>query len=491
MDTLNPPENPTKSSVESAETNAEAVATAPAPVPEATPHPLHWTPLSRFAFRIAFLYFFCFIFCFGNGTIFSIFPWIGGKIDTVLTWPFDNLAEWTGQHIFHLTGLAAQWHPTGSGDTNLNWILDGLFVVFALTGGIVWTVVAELRPATRFPRRKEYQTLSAWLRFGLRLTCGFFMLNYGLAKLYPFQMAPISIGILNEPVGNMSPMTFLWALIGMNPIYEMVCGFAEALGGLLLLFRRTALAGALLSAFVMSNVVLYNFFFDVPVKVFAANLLMACLFVVLPDIGPLYSFFVLHRPAAPAGIWIPPTSREWTRITMLVVEIAFCAAFVILLAVFDGIGWFHNQAAIRTQTPLIGAWKLDSTHPATGSFITGEGLPATNLYIDTAVRAFTRASDGALWRTYLHVDPKMHTVEINDFPTPGTTYSYQMPDNDHLILTSTPPEKPKPDPKAKAPAKPEPPFTPAVVALTRIPIPSHYPLLDRGFHFVNPWGLER
>ena len=74
---------------------------------------MHWTPLSRFAFRIAFLYFFCFIFCFGNGTIFSIFPWIGGKIDTVLTWPFGNLAEWTGQQIFHLTGLAAQWHPTG------------------------------------------------------------------------------------------------------------------------------------------------------------------------------------------------------------------------------------------------------------------------------------------------------------------------------------------------------------------------------------------
>jgi hypothetical protein len=241
----------------------------------------------------------------------------------------------------------------------------------------------------------------------------------------------------------------------------------------------------------MTNVVLYNFFFDVPVKLFALNLLLASLFVVLPDVGPLFSFFWLHRPAAPAGIWIPPTSRKWTRITMLVVEIVFAAAFIILLTVFDGIGWFQNQAAIRTQTPLIGAWKLDATHPATGSFITGEGLPATNLYVDTAVRAFTRASDGALWRTYLHVDPKAHTVEINDFPTPGKTYSYQMPDNDHLILTSTPPEKPKPDPKAKAPAKPDPPFTPAVVTLTRIPIPTHYPLLDRGFHLINQWGLER
>ena len=66
-----------------------------------------------------------------------------------------------------------------------------------------------------------------------------------------------------------------------------------------------------------------------------------------------------------------------------------------------------------------------------------------------------------------------------------------MPDNGHLIPTSTPSEKLKPDPKAKAPAKPEAPFTPAVVTLTRIPIPNRYPLLDRGFHFVNQWGLER
>jgi hypothetical protein len=136
---------------------------------------------------------------------------------------------------------------------------------------------------------------------------------------------------------------------------------------------------------------------------------------------------------------------------------------------------------------------VDPTHPASGSFITGEGLPATNLYVDTAVRAFTRASDGALWRTYLHIDAKKSTIEINDFPTPGVTYSYKLADNDHLTLTSMPPEKPKPDPKAdaKAKAEPEKPFMPQVVTLTRIPVPSHYPLLDRGFHYVNQWGLER
>jgi hypothetical protein len=137
----------------------------------------------------------------------------------------------------------------------MNWIQNGLLFTFALAGGILWTVIAHLRNN----RRTEYRTLHAWLRFFLRLTCGMFMVIYGLVKVFPLQMPPPSIAILNEPAGNMAPMTFLWNLIGLNPVYEIICGSAEFLGGILLFYRRTSLAGALFSTFVVSNVVLYNF----------------------------------------------------------------------------------------------------------------------------------------------------------------------------------------------------------------------------------------
>ena len=461
----------------------------PAVVEQPTAKP--WPVAGLILFRIAFLYFFCFLFFFGNGTVFDLFPVVGGWIDMVLTWPFNHLAEWTAQHVFHLTGLAAHWHPTGSGDTAMNWILNGLFVVFSLVGGMIWTIVAMLRGN----RRKEYNTLYAWLRFGLRITCGLFMLSYGLAKVFPFQMAPISIGILNEPVGNMSPMTFLWALIGMNPVYEMICGAAEVIGGVLLMYRRTALLGSLFSAFVIANVVLYNLFFDVPVKLFAISLFAALAFLALPDMQSLYSYFWLHRPTAPTATWIPPSKRRWSRITLLVVEWVFCLGFMILMPVQDGIGWFQSVAAAKQPTPLIGAWKLDATHPASGAFITPEDVPVSDLYIDTAVRAFSRSATGELWRTRINLDAKAHTIHIACYTKPGVTYAWQMPDATHLVLTSTPPEAPKADAKADsktaAKAKPAPAFTPVTVTLTRTQIPSHYPLLERGFHAINEWGLER
>jgi hypothetical protein len=463
--------------------------TTTAPIP--TPAPLHWTPLGRLAFRIAFIYFFCFLFLFGNGTLFQIIPVVGHWIQQKLTWPFNHLAEWVGQHLFHLSGLAAHWHPTGSGDTTLHWILSGLFVTFALVGGLLWTAIATLRRN----RRTEYQTLYAWLRFLLRLTVGMFMVGYGFAKLFPIQMAPISIAILNEPFGQTSPMTLLWSLIGFNPIYESICGAAEIIGGVLFLFRRTALLGAIVSAFVLANVVLYNFFFDVPVKLFAANLLLSCLFLVLPDVSALFRFFWNHQPAAPTGVWVPPATRRSFRIATLIVEIIFVASFLVIQPYQLVSYWRHTEVALKTPPPMYGAWHIDPAHTTPNALNTGEGLPATDIYFDSAVRAFTRSSDGVLWRSYLTLDAKAHTVKMGVFPGRPIDYAWQMPNSNQLILISVPPSPPKLDPKHKADAKvkpkPTPPFTPVTLTLTRTPLPTHYPLLDRGFHFVNQWGLER
>jgi hypothetical protein len=465
----------------------DTLVTTPVSGTTAAASPAPWSPASRFGFRIAFLYFFCFIFLSGNGTLFGVFPVVGGWIQSKLNWPFNHLSEFTGQHLFHLTGIAAHWHPSESGDTTMNWIQNGLFLAFALAGGIVWTSIALLRNN----RRTEYRTLDSWLRFLLRLTCAMFMAGYGLAKVFPLQMPPPSIAVLNEPVGNLSPMTFLWNLIGLNPVYEIICGSAELLGGILLLYRRTALAGALFSAFVMANVVFYNFCYDVPVKIFAVNLLLGCIFLALPDALSLCRFFWSHKPAAPTATWVPPATRRTGRIAILVTEIVFAAAFLVVRPIFMTIGWHHLQTAIRTPSPLVGAWHLDATHPASGAFIDPEGRPVTDLYVAPSSRAYTRSIDGELWLSGVNLDSKKHTVRISCyFIGPPTNYAWQLSDPDHLILTSVPPDPDKPDPKRKL-DRPAAQFSPAVLTLTRIPTPAHYPLLERGFHFINEWRYER
>ncbi len=114
-----------------------------------------WSPAARFAFRIIFLYFFCFILVGANGTLLDVFPVVGEWIQDKLNWPVNHLSELAGRHLFHLTGIAAHWHPSDSGDTAMNWIHDGLLLTFALAGGVVWTVFSHFR----IHPRTDYRTL--------------------------------------------------------------------------------------------------------------------------------------------------------------------------------------------------------------------------------------------------------------------------------------------------------------------------------------------
>ena len=121
-------------------------------------------------------------------------------------------------------------------------------------------------------------------------------------------------------------------------------------------------------------------------------------------------------PSAPVGVWIPPVKRRGFRIAPRTIEIFYTVLLLLEPAILTCIGWHRGQVEARKPTPLFGAWYLDSAHPASGAFITGEGLPATDIYVDAATRAFRRASDGALWRTGLHLDPAAHTLTLYPYP---------------------------------------------------------------------------
>jgi len=379
--------------------------------------------------------------------------------------------QYLAQHLFHVQGPGSHIHETISGDTAIVWIANGIMLVLAFVGAVLWNVLDWRRP--------HYQTLSAWLRFTIRLTLGITMIYYGFAKLFPTQMQLPSLAVLNEPVGHMSPMSMVWTMIGMSPAYESICGAAEIAAALLILFRRTALAGSILTAFVTVNVMLYNFFFDVPVKLFATHLLIMALFVVLPDVQPLIDFFWRHKQSAPTGVWVPPASRPlFRRITVAIEGLFLVSSLATVL--YDEIPLYRKQVAAQEEkTPLRGGWRLDGMgRPAeanVNSVLMGNGLPMTELYIDTLIRGSVRTSDGELWRAYVKPDRSKQTLQISIKGTNNFEYAASLPDIDHLVLT----------PSGKDATK-EP-----QLRFTRIPLEATYPLMTRGFHWVNEWGLER
>ncbi len=57
-------------------------------------------------------------------------------------------------------------------------------------------------------------------------------------------------------------MGVLWWMMGSSPAYTIFSGSIETLGGALLLFRRTATLGAIVSAGAMLNVWMLNMCYD-------------------------------------------------------------------------------------------------------------------------------------------------------------------------------------------------------------------------------------
>ena len=162
--------------------------------------------------------------------------------------------------------------PTGSGDTYFNYYQLLLFFLISLLTAVILGIVDR--------KRTSYLHLHKWLILLLRYYIGFQMINYGLAKIFYLQFGEISIQSLRQPFGDMTPMGLLWRFMGFSKAYCMFTGFAEFIGGILLLSRRTTLLGALITFGVMVNVMMMNYCYDVPVKLLSTHLVVFSLIII-------------------------------------------------------------------------------------------------------------------------------------------------------------------------------------------------------------------
>ncbi len=86
-------------------------------------------------------------------------------------------------------------------------------------------------------------------------------------------------------------MGLAWSFLGFSQGYNYVMGGAEILSGILLLFRRTTVLGALVTVGVAGNIMAINYCYDVPVKLLSTALVIMALFLLGKDIRRLFNFF--------------------------------------------------------------------------------------------------------------------------------------------------------------------------------------------------------
>lgn len=255
------------------------------------------------------------------------------------------IVDRVGQHVFGVEGEIA-FRPTGSGDTTFDWVM--LFCQIALSSSVAigWSVAArrprlELRPMTH-----------SLVRHLLAVN----MISYGAVKVFSSQFGDLEPPHLVRTFGEMSPMGLLWSFMAYSDAYEVFTGLAELAAGVLLLWRRVTTLGALLTIGVTSNVVMLNYCYDVPVKILSTQLLLAGIWLVVPDGRRIFDVLVRGRAVEPVDL------ETWPRTTR-----ARRAAMALKLAVVGGqaVGlatYFFDErlAEGEPKDPVLGMYEVES-----------------------------------------------------------------------------------------------------------------------------------
>jgi hypothetical protein len=306
-----------------------------------------WNFITRIAFRFCFTYFG--LFCLSTQILGGLFPITKDGIpDLDRLWPMRQIVFWTAAHIFHITQPLV-YKDSGRGDKTFDRVSSFCMMVVAALAAGIWSVLDR--------RRGNYVRLYKWFRLFVRFALPSEMILYGMAKVIPLQMPFPSLTRLLEPFGSFSMMGVLWSSIGSSPAYEVFTGCAETMGGLLLIFPRTTILGALVCLADLTQVLMLNMTYNVPVKLFSFHLLLMVMFLLTPEFSRLADFFFWNRPVGHSNeMQLVGTSRA--NHIALAAQIILGIWLVGTNAYSSWNGW-HTYGGGRPKSPLYGIWNVD------------------------------------------------------------------------------------------------------------------------------------
>jgi hypothetical protein len=416
-----------------------------------------WHPAARIGFRFGFSYLILYILPFPLGSL----PYTDA-LAAPYTMLWNTLVTWVGRHVLKLDHeIVIAFN--GSGDRTYDYVQVLCVLVLALAAAAVWSLLDR--------RRKSYPRLYQWLRVFVRIYLGTVMIGYGAAKVIVSQFAHPPLDRLLQPFGDASPMGLLWTFMGASEPYTVFTGAAEMLGGVLLFARRTAALGALVCVGVLLNVVVLNFSYDVPVKLFSAHLLAMAVFLAAPEFRRLANVFLLNRTAEPAVIR-PLFERERLNRAALVLRMLFLVA-VVGLSLYQS---YETRKATSVRSPLYGVWEVEE-------FSTGGEIRPPLVTDETRWRRVVFDRPGLLavqtmsesrQRFALELDAEKKTLSLTkrDDPNWKTVFTYEQPEPERLTLAGDLEGRP-------------------VRAKLRRADQSKFLLTGRGFHWINEFPFNR
>ncbi|MCA9648754.1 MAG: hypothetical protein KC501_02530 [Myxococcales bacterium] len=345
---------------------------------------------------------------------------------------WDAVVPWVGNTLLGIDYEIAVG-PNGSGDTTADYVKLVMMLGLALLGTGLWSAL---------DRRASCPRLAAWLTVWARYWLGTVMVAYGFAKVFCLQFPFPDTIRLTDAYGESSPMGLLWTFMGYSPGYNVFTGGVEVLGGLLLLWRRTTTLGALVTVGAMTNVVMLNFCYDVPVKLFSSHLLVVASLLAAQDAKRLLGVLVLGR-AVPAREVSPVLDGPRSRRLRRPLKVLFLGLLLLTHVGMSMQAW-SSYGPGAPPPPLYGAYEV-SEHERDG----GEApvlQTDESRWVQLAFGRWGRVrvhTLGGEARSYMaEIDEEAGTLVLTSRPAAGedlTTHvlTFERPEEGTLVIAGT------------------------------------------------------
>jgi hypothetical protein len=352
--------------------------------------PQHWTFGQKLAFR--------FIFCLFTLIIVIYYPAFPVS-ESVMKYPVKWITEitaWFGKHILHIS-YDITLNDGDSGDTTLDYTLLLIIFLVSTAGTILWSILDR--------KRENYSTLYYWLTTAVRFYVALVLIHYGLIKVIKAQFPYPDLYDLTEKLGNFYPERSAWLFFGHSYGYNLFMGMGE-LAAIFLLFRRTMIFGTIITLIVTLNVVMVNYFYDVPVKLHSLKLFIMTLFLLLTSCGQLWKFFFTGKAVALPVIQAPEIKRKGLRVGKIFFKILIIS-YALIHETVGSVDRAKHRGDLYPKSNLYGLYRVDTFRinsqvipPLTTDTIRWkqlimdwEGISAVRYMVEDSVRWFDTKLD--------------------------------------------------------------------------------------------------
>ena len=169
----------------------------------------------------------------------------------------------------------------------------------------------------------------------LRWYLVFYMINYGWSKLTLSQFGVYDLSILEHSIKDIDSFYVAWHLFGRSTFFNVATGILEIIGGLLLIFNRTVLIGALIVLSILAQILIIDIAFTTGVQGFALTIRIGGM--ILADLLILYYYrdkIIIAWENLTSGITTKFKYKWWIFLILPIVGFLMDFVFAILTMPF-------------------------------------------------------------------------------------------------------------------------------------------------------------